>query len=126
MMRITSLCVVFLFIGSAGIASAATGRPTMISPCGSADGVCGEVGGSWEDEDEEEDTILDPSVGCETSSWGDSSRGGTTTVCVGADGSNSWYDEEWDEDQTVMDSGRVIPNPDGSVTITTFSTDIAR
>lgn len=67
-----------------------------------------------------------PSVGCETSSWGDATRGGTTTVCVGPDGSGSWYEAEWDDDQTVTDSGRVILNPDGSVTVTTYSTDYMR
>ena len=125
MMRITSLCVVFLMIGSAGIARAATGRATMISPCGSADGVCGEVGGFWDD-DEEEDSTSQAGVGCETASWGNSSRGGTTTVCVGADGSGSWYEAEWGDGYIVTDSGRVLYNADGSVSVTTLSTDNTR
>jgi len=107
-----------LVIGGTGLASAKdTMDAVMISPCGSSTGICGHPGGT----DDEDEGGSESGTGCESSSWGDSSAGGSITVCVDSDGSSTWEESEWGEGYHVVDKGWVIHNADGSVTsITSF------
>lgn len=109
-------------IGPAGNALAKMDAPALwISPCGSSTGICGH-GLDGADPGDAEDAS---SGGCETTSFGTSQCGGTTTVCVQADGSSSWYEAEWCSGYFYEDSGSVTMQGGTKFNSSTSSSDFS-